>query len=169
MLVSIAPGRAFHDGEAATVNEFVEQGGFFLCMAGSPDAGPSRPLLDKFNLEIAEMPLPPEERARDRASRRGDSRLHRAASRRPAAVGTRSNRPLPCGVARIEHGWREPLAGRRSARVGDRGQFRGPGAGIPAGRHRLCLAEGACSARRRRRNKSAKPAFLANDAAVVAD
>jgi hypothetical protein len=59
MLISIAPGRALGEGEIAAVNEFVQQGGIFLCAAGSPDAGPSRPLLDKFNLRIAPMPLPP--------------------------------------------------------------------------------------------------------------
>ncbi len=59
MLVSIAPGREFSPSEVEEVNGFVEQGGVFLCTAGAPDVGPSRPLLEKFKLQIAEMPLPP--------------------------------------------------------------------------------------------------------------
>jgi hypothetical protein len=59
MLISIAPARAFSGSEIAAVNDFVEQGGFFLSMAGSPDAGPSRALLEKLQLRINPMPLPP--------------------------------------------------------------------------------------------------------------
>jgi hypothetical protein len=58
-LVSIAPGRAPSEGEIGAVNDFVADGGIFLCTAGAPDAGPSRPLLDRFNLQIADMPLAP--------------------------------------------------------------------------------------------------------------
>jgi hypothetical protein len=59
MVISIAPGRQFRESEIEDVNAYVEHGGNFLCMAGSPDAGPSQPLLEKLNLQIAPMPLPP--------------------------------------------------------------------------------------------------------------
>ena len=59
MLVSIAPGRQFTDGERVAIDEFVNGGGVFLSMAGSPDAGPSKPLLEKLGLQIPPMPLPP--------------------------------------------------------------------------------------------------------------
>jgi len=59
MLVSIAPARAFSSGEIAAVNDFVEQGGFFLSMVGSPEAEPSRALLERFKLHIKPMPAPP--------------------------------------------------------------------------------------------------------------
>ena len=59
MLISIAPAQAFSRGEIAAVSEFVQQGGFFLSMVGSPDAGPSRTLLDEFRLPIQPAPLPP--------------------------------------------------------------------------------------------------------------
>lgn len=59
MLISIAPGKAFSSGEIAAVREFVEQGGFFLSMVGSPEAEPSRALLETFQLSIRPMPVPP--------------------------------------------------------------------------------------------------------------
>ena len=59
MLISIAPGKAFSSGEIAAVDEFVKQGGFFLSMVGSPDAEPSRALLEQLRLRIGPMPLPP--------------------------------------------------------------------------------------------------------------
>ncbi len=59
MLISIAPGKAFSSGEIAAVQEFVAEGGFFLSMVGSTDAEPSRALLEKFNLDIKPMPVPP--------------------------------------------------------------------------------------------------------------
>ena len=59
MLISIAPGKAFSRGEIAAVHEFVAQGGFFLSMVGSPEAGPSRALLEEFDLHIQPMPVPP--------------------------------------------------------------------------------------------------------------
>ena len=59
MLISIAPARAFSSGEIAAVHEFVAQGGFFLSMVGSPEAEPSRALLEKFELHIKPMPVPP--------------------------------------------------------------------------------------------------------------
>jgi hypothetical protein len=65
MLISIAPARAFSNGEIAAVHDFVEQGGFFLSMVGSPEAGPSRALLEKFQLDIPPMPLPPWVRERE--------------------------------------------------------------------------------------------------------
>ena len=45
--------------KSAAVKEFVEQGGFFLSMVGSPEAGPSRPVLEMFKLGIKPMPVPP--------------------------------------------------------------------------------------------------------------
>ena len=59
MLISIGPGKAFSGGEMAAVQEFVQQGGFFLSMVGSPDTEPSRPLLESFQLDIKPMPVPP--------------------------------------------------------------------------------------------------------------
>src|SRR5208283_5434656 len=59
MLIAIAPARAFGSGEIAAVHDFVEQGGFFLSMVGSPDAEPSRALLDRLGLYIDPAPLPP--------------------------------------------------------------------------------------------------------------
>ncbi len=59
MVISIAPGRQFTRDEIDVVNAYVERGGNFLCMAGSPNAEPSRPLSEKLNLQIAPMPLPP--------------------------------------------------------------------------------------------------------------
>jgi len=59
MLISIAPAHAFSDGEITAMNDFVEQGGFFLSMVGSPEAEPSRALLEKFKLHIKPMPVPP--------------------------------------------------------------------------------------------------------------
>jgi hypothetical protein len=59
MLVSIAPGRSFSESELADVKEFVAEGGNFLCLAGSPDAEPSQPMLDQFELHIGPMPVPP--------------------------------------------------------------------------------------------------------------
>jgi hypothetical protein len=59
MLISIAPGRQFDGDEHAAVTDYVEHGGKFLCVAGSPDAEPSRPLLDEFHLQIGAMPVPP--------------------------------------------------------------------------------------------------------------
>ncbi len=59
MLVSVAPGRKFNASENAAVTDFVERGGNFLCMTGSPDAEPSRPLLDELKLNIEPIPLPP--------------------------------------------------------------------------------------------------------------
>jgi hypothetical protein len=59
MVISIAPGRQFDNDEVANMKAYVEQGGKFLCAAGSPDAEPSRPLLDEFHLQIASMPIPP--------------------------------------------------------------------------------------------------------------
>jgi hypothetical protein len=59
MVVSIAPGRQFGTDEIADVKAYVDQGGKFLCLAGSPDAGPSQTLLDVFKLQIAPMPVPP--------------------------------------------------------------------------------------------------------------
>ena len=59
MLISIAPARAFSSGEIAAVHDFVEQGGFFLSMVGSPDAEPSRALLENFNSTSSPMPVPP--------------------------------------------------------------------------------------------------------------
>jgi len=59
MLISIAPARAFSSDEIATVRDFVEQGGFFLSMVGSPDAEPSRALLEKLKLDVPPMPVPP--------------------------------------------------------------------------------------------------------------
>ncbi len=65
MLISIAPGKEFGRGEIAAVREFVEQGGFFLSMVGSPEAEPSRALLGEFNLHIQPMPVPPWVRDRE--------------------------------------------------------------------------------------------------------
>ncbi len=59
MLISIAPGKAFSSGEMAAVHDFVAQGGFFLSMVGSPDAGSSRPLLKMFQLDMKPLPVPP--------------------------------------------------------------------------------------------------------------
>jgi hypothetical protein len=59
MLISIAPARAFSSGEIVAVKRFVEQGGCFLSMVGAPDAGPSKTLLDEFQLSIDPAPLPP--------------------------------------------------------------------------------------------------------------
>ncbi len=47
------------DEEIAAVTGFVKQGGFFLSMVGSPDAEPSRPLLDQLGLHVDSAPLPP--------------------------------------------------------------------------------------------------------------
>ncbi|MGA2255751.1 MAG: hypothetical protein ABSG53_13985 [Thermoguttaceae bacterium] len=59
MLISIAPGKAFSRGEIAAVDEFVKQGGFFLSMVGSPEAEPSRALLEQLQLRIDPTPVPP--------------------------------------------------------------------------------------------------------------
>ncbi|MGO9108557.1 MAG: hypothetical protein ACLP9L_04925 [Thermoguttaceae bacterium] len=59
MLVSIAPARAFSSGEIAAVSEFVADGGFFLSTVGSPEAEPSRALLENFDLHVQPMPVPP--------------------------------------------------------------------------------------------------------------
>jgi hypothetical protein len=59
MVISVAPGRQFGRDEIGDVKAFVDHGGNFLSMAGSPDSGPSRPLLDELELKIAPMPLPP--------------------------------------------------------------------------------------------------------------
>ena len=59
MLISIAPARAFSSDEIAVVHDFVEQGGFFLSIVGSPEAGPSRTLLEKLNLGVQPTPVPP--------------------------------------------------------------------------------------------------------------
>ncbi len=59
MVISVAPGQQFRGSEIEVVKAYIERGGNFLCMTGSPDAGPSRPLLDALNLQIAAMPLPP--------------------------------------------------------------------------------------------------------------
>jgi hypothetical protein len=65
MLISIAPGKPFNSYEIAAVKQFIIDGGFFLSMVGSPDAEPSRPLLEELNLHIEPMPLPPSERDRE--------------------------------------------------------------------------------------------------------
>jgi hypothetical protein len=65
MLISIAPARAFSSGEIAAVNEFVAEGGLFLSTVGSPDAEPSRALLENFELHIQPMPVPPWVQARE--------------------------------------------------------------------------------------------------------
>jgi hypothetical protein len=65
MLISIAPGRAFSSGEISAVHEFVAQGGFFLSTVGSPDAGPSQALLEKFEFQVPPMPIPPSTPARE--------------------------------------------------------------------------------------------------------
>jgi hypothetical protein len=59
MVISIAPGQQFRGGEIEDVKAYVEKGGNFLCITGSPDAGPSQPLLDALQLQIADIPLPP--------------------------------------------------------------------------------------------------------------
>jgi hypothetical protein len=59
VVISIAPGRQFGGGEIENVKDYVENGGTFLSMTGSPDAGPSQPMLDALGLRIADMPLPP--------------------------------------------------------------------------------------------------------------
>ncbi len=64
MLISIAPARAFSSGEIAAVNSYVEEGGFFLSTVGSPDAEPSRAMLENFELHIPPTPVPP--RVQDR-------------------------------------------------------------------------------------------------------
>jgi hypothetical protein len=63
MLISIAPGKSFSGDEIAAVKQFVSGGGVFLSMVGSPDAEPSRPLLEELNLKIWPMPVPPWVRA----------------------------------------------------------------------------------------------------------
>ena len=65
MLISIAPGQEFSSGEIAAVHEYVTQGGFFLSMVGSPEAGPSRALLEELQLNIKPMPVPPWVRERE--------------------------------------------------------------------------------------------------------
>jgi hypothetical protein len=59
MLISIAPAQGFRRDEMAAVIDFVKQGGFFLSMVGSPDAGPSRVLLAQLGLHIGTAPVPP--------------------------------------------------------------------------------------------------------------
>ena len=106
MLISIAPGRAFGRDEMAAVNEFVKQGGFFLSMVGSPDAGPSLALLDGFKLHIdthARTALGP------RAGE-GMSRPVLLSRERPE----NRQRAVRCGLARFQRSRRGNLADGRS-------------------------------------------------------
>jgi hypothetical protein len=59
MLISIAPGKSFTSSEIAAIQEFLAHGGFFLSTVGSPEAEPSRAVLDKLGLHIEPMPIPP--------------------------------------------------------------------------------------------------------------
>jgi hypothetical protein len=65
MLISIAPGEPFSSSQIAAVKQFLTGGGVFLSMVGSPDAEPSRPLLEELNLHINPMPVPPWVRDRE--------------------------------------------------------------------------------------------------------
>jgi hypothetical protein len=65
MLISIAPAKPFADEEIAAVKQFVSDGGFFLSTVGSPDAEPSRGLLEELDLHIKPMPVPPWDHERE--------------------------------------------------------------------------------------------------------
>ncbi len=65
LLFTVAPGKAFSSVEREVIHEFVRAGGYFFNMTGSPDSGPSRQLLQEFDLHIDPMPVPPTEKIRE--------------------------------------------------------------------------------------------------------
>jgi len=59
LLLSIGPARPFSHGEREAIGKFVEGGGTFICMVGSEEAAPSRPLLADFGFYVAPANVPP--------------------------------------------------------------------------------------------------------------
>ncbi len=65
LLVCIAPARRFSAEEIATVRQFVEQGGTFLCLVGAEEARPIASLLKEFQFAVAPSPIRPGEEIRE--------------------------------------------------------------------------------------------------------
>lgn len=59
MLISIAPAHTFSSAQRAAVRRFLGEGGVMLCTAGANQAGPIRPLLAEFGLDVPLSPLAP--------------------------------------------------------------------------------------------------------------
>ena len=172
MLVSIAPGRAPGEGEIAAVNDFVEDGGIFLCtrvQALTPvRAGRC------WTLSICkspDMPLPPW---------KNEPEIE------PLGAVTHGFR-LPPAIARLPSGQNQivqfhaawpvsPAAGTTWPKDDPAhgpvlaGNSEGPRAGVPAGRYGVCPQRRIDAARRRGRPLSSPEVLvLADDAAVMAD
>jgi hypothetical protein len=64
-LVLTAPARRFSAEEIATVRQFVEQGGTFLCLVGAEEARPSAALLEEFQFKVHPSPIRPDEEIRE--------------------------------------------------------------------------------------------------------
>jgi hypothetical protein len=52
LLLAIAPARSFSPAEVETVKAFVNDGGILIMTVGCDEAGPSKPLLDAFGLQV---------------------------------------------------------------------------------------------------------------------
>ncbi|MHC4176743.1 MAG: DUF4350 domain-containing protein, partial [Planctomycetota bacterium] len=59
LLISIGPARRFSAAEHKAVQDFVESGGTFVCMAGAHESAGSRELLADFDLRVPPSPVPP--------------------------------------------------------------------------------------------------------------
>ena len=57
--ISIAPARSFSGSEQSALQEYVQNGGIFIAMAGAEDAEPLRPLLAAWGLWIPRSPVGP--------------------------------------------------------------------------------------------------------------
>lgn len=57
--LSIAPARSFSRSEQRALQEYVQNGGIFIAMAGAEDAEPLRPLLARWGLQIPRSPVAP--------------------------------------------------------------------------------------------------------------
>ena len=58
MLVSVAPSRSFTDAERKIVQQFVEDGGVFICTVGAEEAAASQSLLEQFDIRVPPSPVP---------------------------------------------------------------------------------------------------------------
>ncbi|MGD0382211.1 MAG: DUF4350 domain-containing protein [Thermoguttaceae bacterium] len=65
LLVCMAPARRFSAEEIATLHQFVEQGGTFLCLVGAEEARPSAALLEEFQFKVHPSPIRPDEEIRE--------------------------------------------------------------------------------------------------------
>ena len=62
LLISIGPARRFSPRERKTVQDFVESGGTFICMAGAEHVAASRELIEQFGFRIRPSPVAPTEK-----------------------------------------------------------------------------------------------------------